>query len=52
MKERSLVWFVSDVHLGLLTADPAERERRFVAFLKAIPRESSVPVGRYMGLLV
>ena len=40
MAEHSLVWFVSDVHLGLSTADPAEREARFVAFLKGIPRDS------------
>lgn len=41
MEGRSLVWFVSDVHLGLRTADPAEREARFVAFLKRIPRDSA-----------
>ena len=40
MESRSLVWFVSDVHLGLRTADPAEREARFVDFLKGIPRDS------------
>ena len=40
MAGRSLVWFVSDVHLGLRTADPAERETRFVSFLKGIPRDS------------
>jgi len=40
MEGRSLVWFVSDVHLGLHTADPAEREARFIAFLKRIPRDS------------
>ena len=40
MEARSLVWFVSDVHLGLRSADPAEREARFVAFLKGIPRDS------------
>ena len=40
MNARSLVWFVSDVHLGLRTADPAEREARFLAFLKAVPRDS------------
>ena len=40
MEARSLVWFVSDVHLGLRTADPVEREARFVAFLKGIPRDS------------
>jgi len=35
LKQRK-VWFVSDVHLGLGTADPVERERRFVDFLKGI----------------
>ena len=40
MAERSLVWFVSDVHLGLENPDPAEREARFLAFLKGIPRDS------------
>lgn len=40
MEERSLVWFVADVHLGLATADPVERERRFVTFLKSVPRNS------------
>lgn len=34
------VYFVSDVHLGLKTADPAEREERFVRFLKAVPRDA------------
>ena len=34
---RNLTYFVSDVHLGLRVSDPAEREARFVAFLKAIP---------------
>lgn len=31
--------FVSDVHLGLALADPAEREQRFVSFLRGIDRE-------------
>jgi len=35
--ERTLVYFVSDVHLGLDHKDPGDRERRFVSFLKAIP---------------
>lgn len=35
------VYFVSDVHLGLAVGDPAEREARFVRFLKEIPREST-----------
>ncbi|MBO6168441.1 MAG: UDP-2,3-diacylglucosamine diphosphatase [Bacteroidales bacterium] len=37
MVERTQVYFVSDVHLGLRNADPAERERRFVDFLSGIP---------------
>ena len=41
MEDRSLVYFVADVHLGLRTADPVEREERFVAFLKNIPRSAS-----------
>lgn len=36
---RPLTYFVSDVHLGLRVADPAEREARFVSFLKDIPAE-------------
>lgn len=35
---RNLVYFVADVHLGLATSDPREREARFVHFLKGIPR--------------
>lgn len=38
--DRKGVWFVSDVHLGLRTADPDEREERFVGFLKSIPDDS------------
>ena len=34
---RNLTYFVSDVHLGLRVQGPADREARFVAFLKAIP---------------
>jgi hypothetical protein len=34
MKQKSLTYFVSDVHLGLRVADPADRERRFVEFLR------------------
>lgn len=30
-------YFVSDVHLGLQVGDPAERESRFVAFLRSLP---------------
>ena len=39
MAERNLVYFVADVHLGLRMADPAERERRFVSFLKGLRQE-------------
>lgn len=41
MAERNLTYFVSDVHLGLTVKDPAERESRFIAFLKSIPRDSA-----------
>lgn len=37
MAGRSLTYFVSDVHLGLDVKDPADREARFVAFLRSIP---------------
>ena len=37
--ERTLTYFVSDVHLGLDVKDPAGREARFVRFLKSIPAE-------------
>lgn len=40
MKEKHLTYFVSDVHLGLQVADPAERERRFVTFLRGLPQET------------
>ena len=39
MAERGDIYFVADVHLGLRTADPEEREARFLAFLKGIPAE-------------
>lgn len=35
------IYFVSDVHLGLKSGNPAEREMRFVNFLKEIPREGT-----------
>ncbi len=38
MAERTLVYFVSDVHLGLDVNDPADRESRFVKFLNSIPK--------------
>lgn len=34
---RPFTYFAADVHLGLQVGDPAERERRFVAFLRSIP---------------
>ena len=34
---RKLTYFVADVHLGLQVADPADREMRFVRFLKGLP---------------
>ena len=37
---RTKVYFAADVHLGLRSGDPAEREARFVAFLKGIPRDA------------
>ena len=39
MEERTLSYFVSDVHLGLDVNDPVDREARFVSFLKSIPKE-------------
>ena len=41
MDERKGVYFVSDVHLGLKVGDPAERESRFVSFLRSIPAGST-----------
>ena len=38
---RTRVYFTADVHLGLKIGDPAEREARFVHFLKKIPRRST-----------
>ena len=39
MEQRCLSYFVADVHLGLRTADPVEREERFLKFLDGIPVE-------------
>lgn len=39
MAERTLAYFVSDVHLGLDVNDPAGREARFVEFLQSIPKD-------------
>ena len=41
MPERKGIYFVSDVHLGLQVGDPAEREARFVDFLRSIPAEGT-----------
>ena len=41
MPDRPLVYFVSDVHLGLDVNDPVARERRFVAFLESIPKDKT-----------
>ena len=38
--ERTKVYFTADVHLGLATADPKEREDRFVSWLKSLPRDA------------
>ena len=40
MAERNLIYFVADVHLGLRLRDPAEREARFIDFLKGLPYKS------------
>ena len=37
---RTLVYFAADVHLGLRSSDPAEREERFLSFLRGIPRDA------------
>ena len=37
MAERKRIYFVCDVHLGLEVGDAADREARFVDFLRAIP---------------
>lgn len=39
--DRTLTYFVSDVHLGLQVADADAREARFVAFLRGIPAEQT-----------
>lgn len=39
MAERTLTYFASDVHLGLDVCDPDEREKRFVSFLRGIPKD-------------
>ena len=42
MAGRNLVYFVSDVHLGLDVNDPADREARFVKFLSSIPKDKTL----------
>lgn len=42
MAERKGVYFVSDVHLGLEVKDPADREARFVSFLRGIPKDTAL----------
>ena len=42
MAGRNLVYFVSDVHLGLDVNDPADREERFVKFLSSIPKDNTL----------
>lgn len=39
MAERTLTYFVSDVHLGLDVKNPDDREARFVRFLQSIPKD-------------
>ena len=41
MAESGNIYFVSDVHLGLKVGDAAEREARFVDFLKGVPRDTT-----------
>lgn len=36
------VYFVADVHLGLKSGDPREREDRLVSFIKDLPREGTL----------
>ena len=39
MQERNLTYFVADVHLGSNSASAAEKEARFVEFLRSVPAE-------------
>ncbi len=41
MPDRNLTYFASDVHLGLDVKSPADRERRFVRFLRSIPADKT-----------
>ena len=38
--KKTATYFVSDVHLGLRVADPADRESRFVRFLRNLPEDA------------
>lgn len=38
--KKNLYVFVSDVHLGLDTIDPKEREQRFLKFLDSLPKQT------------
>ena len=38
---RTKVYFVSDVHLGLQVVDPVGRERRFADFLRSLPGDTA-----------
>lgn len=44
MAERTGIYFTSDVHLGLDAGDPADREERFLDFLKSIPEDTTEAV--------
>lgn len=39
--EKKLRYFVSDVHLGCDVLNPADREARFVGFLRSLPEETA-----------
>ncbi|MCQ2177890.1 MAG: UDP-2,3-diacylglucosamine diphosphatase [Bacteroidales bacterium] len=41
MAGRTGIYFTADVHLGLDAGNPADREERFVGFLKSIPRDTA-----------
>ena len=41
MQEKTLTYFVADVHLGLDVNGPADREARFVSFLRSLPENTS-----------
>ena len=42
MQERNLTYFVADVHLGSDPATAAEKEARFVQFLRSIPAQQTI----------